>query len=366
MKFTSTEFNKLRQIAMSRLPVKVVGVNKFGEPVQFFGVIKRLNDSSISIDLPPKAFLKKESEFDTRCSATLQTDIPKQHYYISFDDTSFPKKIVKDDFEQLENVNELFVYEVTDNMGNVVFKNEDAATLDTITRLNGSIFALQSKLNHRDVPVDDPVTSELRKRIGKKTFIYLGEGVGTKRFVINAICGLDDKGNVIVEVQNANSTKTVPITKETMIFAETPAGEIDMIASNNPKNRKERKALDKIYQDRLKGLEIASRVVGYYPDKEAKKVLDEMIALQAQNYVDLYESQKKRTEDKSSQVVSGIASRLCKMKKQSAPILVPAAVERDIARKAQEEQERRLEEQRALKKAEEEMANAKAKQNQPH
>ncbi len=363
MKFTSEQFNKLKQIAASRLPVKVVGVNKFGEPVQFVGVIKRLNDGSISIDLPPETLLMKESAYDAQCGAKLYTDIPKKCYYISFDDKSFPKKIVQEDFEELKKTNALFVYGVLDNKGNVIFENEDAEAIDKITRLNGSIFALQSKLDHRDVPVDDPVTDVLRKRIGKKTLIYLGEGTGTKRYVINAICGLDNDGNVEVEVQNDGAARKISIKKDTMIFEETKSGEIEMVANNNQKRRKERKALDRIYADRLKGLEIASRVLNYYPDGEAKKVLDEMVSVQEKNYEDLYHTQKERALKKSSMLSSGIASRICRMKK-SMPIPVPAAVQQDIARKEQEEQERILEEQKALKKAEEEMANAKAKQKQ--
>ncbi len=365
MKFTSEQFNKLKQISASGLPVRVVGANKFGEPVQFFGMIKRFDDGSISIDLPPKSLLMKESVYDARCGVKLCTDIPKQYYYVSFDNTSFPKKIMKDDFEKIENVNELFVYGILDNTNNVIYKNEDAEAIDTIARLNGSIFSLQSKLNHRASIVDDSVTSALRQRIGKKTLIYLGKGVGTKRFVINAVCGLDDNGNVEVEVQNNGSTRKISIKKDTMIFAENASGEIKMIANNNPKGRKERKELDKIYADRLKRLEVASRVIGYYPNKEAKRVLDEMIALQTQNYQDLYQTQKKREEEKSSQIALGIARRICRQNKHST-VPIPVAVKQDMERREQKERERKFEEQKALKKAEEEMANAKAKQNQPN
>lgn len=361
MKFTAEEFYRLRRILNLGDSVSVLGSNKLGEPVAVQGKIQKLSDGYISIDIPVKQIFKKESKSDANCSVVFHTDLPKQEEVLFFDESNYTV-IQKEDFKELKDVNRLFVYAILDKTGKPVFENKDAKRLEDMTKLYGSITELQNKLEHTATVVDDPVTKALRTRIGKQTLIYLGEGVGTKRCVVNAVLGIDKNGDVLVEVQNGYREKTIPVKKDTMIFEETKTG-INMIANNNPQNRKEKKMLKEIYDARLSEIEKASRVERFYPDKEAKRTYDELCAQHKKQYDELYRVQKKRAEEQTKSVTSGIASRLFRDSQKRVPE-IPMAVKQDMLNKQKQEELKQQEAQKALRKSEEELANTKA--FQPH
>lgn len=361
MKFTAEEFYRLRRILNLGDSVSVLGSNKFGEPVAVQGKIQKLSDGYISINIPVEHMLKKESKSDANCSVVFQTDLPKKEDVLFFDESNYTV-IQKEDFKDMTDVNCLFVYAILDKMGRPVFENKDAKMLEDMTKLNGSISELKNRLEHTGTVVDDPVTKALRNRLGKQTLIYLGEGVGTKRFVVNAVLGIDKHGDVLVEVQNGYRVKTIPVKKDTMIFEETKSG-ISVIANNNPQNRKEKKMLKEIYNARLEEIAKASRVERFYPDKEAKKTYDELCNEQKKQYDELYRVQKKREEEKTKNVTGGIASRLFKQSQKRAPE-IPMAVKQDMLNKQKQEELKQQEVQKTLKKSEEELANTKA--FQPH
>lgn len=359
MNFTPEEFRKIGEFCSQRKPVKIVCINKFGEPAMLQGVVVSYAQDAVSVSLPINGLFLKEDPAKAKCVASATTDIPKKNIALNFGDPFAFSVIKSEDFADLAKVNRLFILAVLDDKNNVIFENKDAGILENITKLNGNMQMLKNRLDRRETIEDDPVTKALRSRIGKQTLIYLGVGVGTKRYVINSIGGLDDEGNVLVQVQNGKETKNVPIKKDTMIFEERN-GAYEVIANNNNSdNKAARKKLDSIYAERMKALSQAERVVGYHPDHEARKAYEGMAETQKKLYDDYYRAEQARAKQKVSEISKRIFGLRKFAPKQNAQE-VQTAPASEIVADVQREQEQAK--QLALKKEEEQLANAKAKQ----